>query len=147
MELSVFILDERLKNDTVCLGQFPLSLLLMSRDANYPWCILVPRREGVKELYELGDGDIAQLVKESRHLSLVLMALFQGDKLNVAALGNMVPQLHLHHIVRHRGDAAWPGAVWGAVPALAFSTGSLVVRARDIQSCLVEGFVPDPISD
>ncbi len=143
----MFILDQRLKNDTVCLGQFPLSLLLMSRDANYPWCILVPRREGVRELYELSDEDMAQLVRESRHLSVVLMTLFQGDKLNVAALGNMVPQLHLHHVVRHRGDAAWPGAIWGAVPAVEFLAGGLVARARDIQGRLAEGFVPDSISD
>ena len=138
---DVFILDERLETDCVRLGEFPLSVLLMSRDANYPWFILVPRRPAVTELYQLSAEDMAQLVTESRHLSRVIMELFKGEKLNVAALGNLVRQLHLHHIVRFSGDPAWPAPVWGKVPAQAFEDEKLVERAGAVQARLEEGFV------
>lgn len=73
----------------------------------------MPRRPGIREIHELSEGDQQQLLRESSVLGKGLMEVFSGDKLNIAALGNMVPQLHLHHIVRHEGDAAWPGPVWG----------------------------------
>ena len=138
----MFELDERLEKDTVPVGNFPLSLLLMSRDANYPWCILVPRREGITELYQLGEDDMASLAAESRHLSRVMMAVFGGDKLNVAALGNVVPQLHIHHVVRFRDDISWPGPVWGAAPARDFVGQELQRRVNLMASRLAEGFEP-----
>ena len=113
----MFRLDPNLERDCLKLGEFPLSLLLLHRDANYPWCILVPQREAITELYQLAERDMSQFTAESRLLSRVMMELFGGDKLNVAALGNQVPQLHVHHIVRFRDDGAWPGPVWGALPA------------------------------
>lgn len=107
----------RLAADCLVLGRFPLSYLLLMQDANYPWFILVPDRENIQEIYQLSEDDQRQLLRESSRLGEALMRGFQGDKLNVAALGNMVPQLHVHHIVRHRTDPAWPAPVWGRVPA------------------------------
>jgi len=94
-------------------GRFPLCYLLLVRDANYPWFILVPERADITEIYQLSKNDQAQLLRESSALSAMLAERFLPDKLNIAALGNLVPQLHLHHVVRYRGDPAWPGPVWG----------------------------------
>ncbi len=116
-----FELDPRLAADCHRLGSLPLCELLLMDDAQYPWCILVPRRAGVREIYELSAADQAQLLAESVALGRALRAAFGGDKLNVAALGNVVPQLHLHHIVRHVGDPAWPAPVWGRVPPRPYS--------------------------
>lgn len=138
----MFKLDESLKRDSYVLGSFPLSLLLMSRDANYPWFILVPERENIKELYQLEERDYFQLMRESRHLSAVAMAVFAGDKLNVAALGNRVPQLHFHHVVRYTGDCAWPDPVWGAAPGKVFAEGDETRRAEKLLARLGEGFKP-----
>lgn len=108
-----FELDPRLAADCHRLGSLPLCELLLMNDAQYPWCILVPRRAGIHEIYELAAVDQAHLLAESVALGRALRTVFGGDKLNVAALGNVVPQLHLHHIVRRVGDPAWPGPVWG----------------------------------
>jgi diadenosine tetraphosphate (Ap4A) HIT family hydrolase len=116
----VFILDPRLHADSIALGRFPLSLLLLMNDRTYPWLILVPQREGIHEIFELAPDDQRQLIEESSHLAATLAALFHADKLNIAALGNLVPQLHLHHVVRFRGDPAWPAPVWGKTPAVPY---------------------------
>ena len=86
-------------------------------DANFPWFILVPRRAEASEIYHLPAKEQAQLLHESSFLAENLHDVFDADKMNIAALGNMVKQLHLHHVVRYEGDAAWPAPVWGAVPA------------------------------
>lgn len=114
--MNDFQLDPRLANDTLLLGSFPLSLLLLMNDATYPWLILVPRRPGIREIYQLDSADQQQLLVESSRLATVLAAHFRADKLNIAALGNVVPQLHLHHVVRYQGDPAWPAPVWGRTP-------------------------------
>lgn len=111
-----FALHPRLAADTFTLGDLPLCRLLLMNDAQYPWCILVPRRDNAREIYRLDEADQLQLLRESAQLSRALMAAFAGHKLNVAALGNVVPQLHLHHIARYPGDPAWPGPVWGRHP-------------------------------
>ena len=111
-----FSLHPRLQQDCIELGRFSLCRVLLLNDARYPWCILVPEREGVREIHDLEVEDQHQLLTESVQLSRFLAETFQADKMNVAALGNLVPQLHLHHIVRYRTDAAWPGPVWGALP-------------------------------
>ena len=113
----MFELHPRLAQDTLLVGDFPLCHLLLMNDANYPWFILVPRRADVREIFELANQDQQQLLKESSLLSKALNQLFQADKLNIAALGNMVPQLHIHHIVRYQTDQAWPNPVWGLFPA------------------------------
>ncbi len=86
-------------------------------DANYPWFILVPDRENITEIHQLDDTEQQQLIIESSALSRTISMQFNADKINIAALGNMVPQLHIHHIVRYKTDAAWPAPVWGKLPA------------------------------
>ena len=115
----------RLLNDCLVIGRFSLCHLLLVKDANYPWFILVPDRDGIREIYQLPEQDQIQLISESSTLSERLMKIFNGDKFNVATLGNQVPQLHLHHIVRYQGDPAWPGPIWGKVPARAYSEDEL----------------------
>lgn len=113
---SPFVLHERLEADTVSLGQSKLCEIRLMNDSNWPWILLVPRVGSVREIYQLAPEQQRQLLAESSLLGEGMMELFGGDKLNVAALGNMVPQLHLHHIVRFDGDSAWPGPVWGKLP-------------------------------
>jgi diadenosine tetraphosphate (Ap4A) HIT family hydrolase len=110
-------LHPQLRKDCLLIGRFTLCHLLLMQDANYPWFILVPDREGIREIYELSEADQVQLLRESSQLSALLATRFRADKLNIAALGNVVPQLHVHHIVRYRDDPAWPAPVWGRVPA------------------------------
>lgn len=117
----MFVLDQRLQEDTYVLGDFPLCRLLLSRDANYPWFILVPRRADVSELFQLDDSDQAQLWRETTTLAETLKNSFAADKMNVATLGNVVSQLHMHVIVRRRTDAAWPAPVWGSKAAIAYT--------------------------
>jgi diadenosine tetraphosphate (Ap4A) HIT family hydrolase len=110
----------RLLQDCLVLGRLELCHVLLMLDARYPWLILVPDRDGMSEIHQLNEADQHQLMRESVALSRVLVELFRPDRLNVAALGNVVPQLHVHHIVRYRHDAAWPAPVWGRVPALPY---------------------------
>ena len=134
----MFELDPRLDEDTYKVGELPLSLVLLFKDANYPWCILVPKQEGLREIYQLSKIDRDQLMDESCSLSLAMNKLYQPVKMNVAALGNMVPQLHLHHIARFENDLAWPGPIWGKVPAKAYEPqhlkGKLEALSQELQS-------------
>ena len=128
----MFTLHPQLQADCVILGSFRLSRLLLHRDANYPWCILVPEREAVSEIHHLGIEDRQQLMLESCLLAEVMVDLFTPDKMNVAVLGNKVAQLHMHHVARHQSDPAWPGPVWGAVPAKDYAGDALNDRARHL---------------
>ena len=103
----------QLLNDCQVLGRFKLCHLLLMLNANYPWFILVPDRENISELYQLTNTDQEQLIKESSLLGKSLMDIFNGDKMNIAALGNIIPQCHIHHVVRYRTDLAWPAPIWG----------------------------------
>ena len=116
MTLVAFHLHPRLSADCATIADLALCRLLLMDDANYPWCILVPRRPGIREIHELVEADQAALLREVSAVSAALQTLFAADKMNVAALGNVVPQLHVHVIARRVGDAAWPRPVWGAVP-------------------------------
>ncbi|HXH65222.1 MAG TPA: HIT domain-containing protein [Mariprofundaceae bacterium] len=107
------MLHPRLAGDCLRLGAFPLSELLLMNDARYPWYILVPRREGIREIFELAEADQQQLLHESSQLAQAMAGALAPDKLNIAAIGNIVPQLHVHHVARFRHDAAWPAPVWG----------------------------------
>jgi len=113
----MFNIDERLARDCCLVTELPLCELLMMNDSQYPWFILVPRVAGVTEIIDLSEAAQQQLWRESRALSKALQIDYAPDKLNVAALGNMVSQLHVHHIARYREDKAWPAPVWGAFPA------------------------------
>ncbi|MBV9629751.1 MAG: HIT domain-containing protein [Xanthobacteraceae bacterium] len=114
-------LDPQLGRDTAAVGDLPLSRVLVSRDASYPWLILVPRRPGAVELIDLSDADQAQVMGEIAQVGRVLKALTACDKLNIAAIGNVVAQLHIHLVARRRGDAAWPKPIWGAGPARSYT--------------------------
>ncbi|WP_248802130.1 HIT family protein [Pseudomonas sp. MWU13-2100] len=117
----MFVLDSRLQQDTLPMGDLPLCRVLLSNDANYPWFILVPRRADIREVFQLEAADQQQLWRETTELAQLLQATFKADKMNVAALGNVVSQLHMHVIVRRRDDVAWPAPVWGKHPARPYS--------------------------
>ncbi|VAW81205.1 hypothetical protein MNBD_GAMMA13-348 [hydrothermal vent metagenome] len=110
---ETFELHARLAADCIPIGRLPLSLLLLLNDAHYPWYVLVPRRVGVLEAFELQADEQQQLWHESVRLSQAMQRAFSADKMNMGMLGNLVPQLHVHHIARYRNDPAWPGPVWG----------------------------------
>jgi diadenosine tetraphosphate (Ap4A) HIT family hydrolase len=110
-------LHAQLERDTVTIADLPLSRLLLANDANYPWVLLVPRHSGACEVIDLDEAEQVQLMREIATVSRALKVVTACDKLNIAAIGNMVPQLHVHIIARRRDDAAWPKPVWGAVPA------------------------------
>jgi len=116
----MFVLDQRLGQDTIDCGSFELCRVLLMNDNRYPWFILVPQREGITEIHQLSEVERQQLWKESCKLSLWMENYFSYDKLNVAALGNIVSQLHLHHVGRSLNDPAWPGPVWGHSPAIPY---------------------------
>ena len=116
----MFELHHKLREDCFNLGFFKLCALLLLNDINYQWFILVPRREDVHEIFQLSDEDQYQLIKESSYLSSKLSDIFKADKMNVASIGNIVAQLHMHHIVRFKDDPAWPAPVWGHATALPY---------------------------
>lgn len=110
----MFSLNERLQADTCPVTDLELCRVLLMNNRLWPWLILVPMREGAVEIHRLDGGDQATLMREIAQASRVVERLFAPDKVNVGALGNMVPQLHVHVIGRTRGDPAWPGPVWGS---------------------------------
>ena len=132
-------LDPQLERDTAAVGDLPLARMLVMNDANYPWLILVPRVTLAPSNSSISsDGQQAQLMDEIAMLSRVLKDVTACDKLNVAAIGNVVPQLHVHVVARRRDDAAWPSPVWGAVPARAYGEAELArfIAMHPAGSCL-----------
>jgi diadenosine tetraphosphate (Ap4A) HIT family hydrolase len=113
-------LDPQLERDTFEIGDMPLCRALLIDDANYPWLLLVPRRRQIVEIVDLDATEQAHLMSEIAQAARSLKAITRCEKINVAALGNVVPQLHVHVVARSRGDAAWPKPVWGAVPPRAY---------------------------
>ena len=120
-----FALHPTLARDTVEVARLPLCRVLLMKDRRFPWLILVPERDSAKDLDELSPEDRAVLIEEIATASGALRQLFQPDKLNVGALGNIVPQLHVHVVARFRTDAAWPGPVWGSGAAEPYTEGDL----------------------
>jgi diadenosine tetraphosphate (Ap4A) HIT family hydrolase len=118
-------LHSQLANDTGLIGDLPLSQVRVMRDANYPWLLLVPRRTGASEIIDLDPADRVQLMTEIGDASRVLKLVTQCDKLYVAAIGNVVPQLHVHIVARRDDDAAWPRPVWGVAPPRAYEPAAL----------------------
>lgn len=131
-----FELHPQLNKDCITLGNFPLCRVLLMNDAHYPWFILVPQREALREIHELNEADLYLLMHESVAFARVLTILFKPTKLNIAALGNMVPQLHLHHIVRYEADPAWPAPVWGKLPAKAYDLQRIQAIRQQIADAL-----------
>lgn len=119
--MKQFNLHELLARDCIELIDLPLSKLLLMNDSQYPWFVLVPQVNDVQDIYQMDWEQQQQFLNESSMLSEVLMELFQGEKMNVAALGNVCPQLHIHHIVRFKDDIAWPKPVWGLHEMKAYS--------------------------
>ena len=118
--MSRFDLHPRLQADTLLIGDLKLSRLLLMNDRRFPWCVLVPRLEGARELHDLVRGDQTTLLEEINLVSLALLAHCEVEKINIGALGNLVPQLHVHVVGRRGTDAAWPGPVWGHGQALRY---------------------------
>ena len=108
-----FVLDPTLAADAIAVGELGLCRVLLMNDRRFPWLILVPRRGGKRDLVDLSTGDQARLTADMSRAARALKALFSPHKLNVAALGNVVAQLHVHVIARQTTDAAWPRPVWG----------------------------------
>jgi diadenosine tetraphosphate (Ap4A) HIT family hydrolase len=131
-----FTLDPRLAADTHAIGALPFSELLLMDDARFPWVILVPRIAGARELIDLDEGDQRLLLGEIDRIARALEALLHPDKLNIAALGNVVPQLHVHVIARFTDDAAWPNPVWGRCERAAYGERERVARIAMLRSAL-----------
>jgi diadenosine tetraphosphate (Ap4A) HIT family hydrolase len=123
--MADWTLHAKLAADTEMLGDLPLSRVLVMNDANYPWLILVPRKPEITELVDLDDAEQAQLMTEVTRVARALREVTACHKLNIAALGNVVPQLHVHIIARFRHDTAWPNPVWRVVPARAYEGAEL----------------------
>jgi diadenosine tetraphosphate (Ap4A) HIT family hydrolase len=131
-----FQLDPRLHDDCATIGDLPLSRLLLMNDARYPWLILVPRIAGARELTDLDQSDQASLLGEIVACGRALEALVQPDRLNVAALGNVVAQLHVHVVARFHDDAAWPQPVWGQGKAQTYAASALAARLAALRTAL-----------
>ena len=130
-----FKLDARLEADTYWMGDLHLSRVLLMNDRRYPWIILVPMLEGLKELTDLSEEQSVTLLQESRAVSQWLIKQ-GGDKLNVGALGNVVSQLHLHHVMRKVDDPAWPGPVWGHSPAEPYAEDKVNALQQSLKATL-----------
>lgn len=109
-----FTLHPRLEADTASVKEQALCRVLLMNCTNFPWLVLVPRVENIREIYELSPQDYLQCMQDVRSVTQKLAAYTKADKMNVATLGNMVPQLHIHIIARFKNDSAWPNPVWGS---------------------------------
>lgn len=125
-----FTLHPRLDADTIPVKILGLSRLLLMNDSNWPWLILVPEQPDLRELHQLEAAQRVELVEEIAYVSETMERLFRPSKINVAALGNMVPQLHVHVVARFENDPAWPKPVWGAAPPIPYSSQALVARLK-----------------
>lgn len=120
-----FHLHPQLEKDCIPLGKLGLSRVLLMNDSQFPWFILVPEIEGITEIYQLSKQQRSVLIEESSKLAERLNVLYKADKINIAAIGNLVPQLHIHHVVRYRTDKAWPSPVWGKFTATPYAEQEL----------------------
>ncbi len=143
----MYKLDPQLQQDTVHLGQFPLCDVLLMKDAQYPWVILVPRQASVREAYHLSQADQHQLSDESAYVSQRMADFFEADSMNVAALCNVVSQLHVHHVVRKHEDPSWPKPVWGALPAKPYDEAELSKLVKDLKSLFEDKFDEQKVTD
>jgi len=134
--MSGFELHTQLAADTAFVTDAPLCRVLLMNDANFPWLILVPRRAGLRDYHNLSPDDLAVANDEIVKASRVLTALYKPDKINLAALGNMVPQLHIHVIARFTDDVAWPKPVWGVAPAEPYMPEALEARLDELRCAI-----------
>lgn len=132
----MFKLDPRLEQNTILLGEFSLSSVLLMNDARYPWVILVPKIIGLTEIFNLNEQQQYQLMIESNFVANKLNSLVQADKMNVAALGNVVSQLHIHHIARFMQDEAWPAPVWGKGQSIQYNKDEQKAMCQQLKLAL-----------
>lgn len=132
----MFTLHPQLQTDTTFITELELCLVLLINDANYPWIVLVPKRADATEIYKLDPADQTQLLKESNIICNAMEIIFKPDKLNIAAIGNMVPQLHVHHIARFKKDIAWPAPVWGFTEAVPYEDIELENTIVEIKNAI-----------
>jgi diadenosine tetraphosphate (Ap4A) HIT family hydrolase len=123
--MADWVLDQKLADDSIFVADWPLSQLRLINDSRFPWLVLVPRLSNIEEIFQLSSDDQQRLLQESSHLAKALSDLFKADKMNVAALGNVVRQLHVHHIVRYVGDCCYPSPVWGVGEAVSYTEQEL----------------------
>ena len=131
-----FVLDPRLERDSVPLMWLGLCELRLMDDSRWPWLLLVPQRPGAVEIHELTPLDQAMLSFETSMVAQALKRVTQCGKINVAALGNVVPQLHVHVVARDEGDPGWPGPIWGTGPREPYRREDLHSRVATIRSAL-----------
>jgi len=136
--MTEFKLHPRLQADCFLVGHLALCELLMMNDTHYPWFVLVPRRPDLNEIYQLSGPDRQLLLVESCVLSETLQTIYRPDKLNIAAIGNLVPQLHIHHVARYRTDIAWPAPIWGKLPPEPYTQKQADSRIRQLREGLGE---------
>ena len=129
-----FTLHPQLEKDTLPLAELPLCALRLMNDNQYPWVILIPRRQAIRDITDLEPADLDLLWPELARVEAALKAVTNAEKMNVAALGNMVPQLHVHVIARFRADPAWPKPVWGQHPAVPYPP----TAAESLRAALLE---------
>ena len=128
-----FSLDSQLEADSLPVAESELCLLRLLNDVRYPWLLLIPKRAGVSEIFELSEAEQVQLLRESSAVAAALHHEFSCDKINVAAIGNIVRQLHLHHVVRRIGDPAWPAPVWGHSPRVPYDDSGFAEIVRKLR--------------
>ena len=130
--MSGFVLHPRLEAYTSFITDFALCRVLAMNDARYSWLILVPRREHLTEIHDLGTADRTMLIEEIARACSALKSFSKAAKINIGALGNLVPQLHIHIVARNPGDAAWPGPVWGQGTPVPYEPEALKAFVKDV---------------
>ncbi|WP_283787395.1 HIT domain-containing protein [Bermanella sp. WJH001] len=143
----MYKLDTQLQQDTVRLGQFKLCDVLLMNDSQFPWVILVPRRSTTSELYQLSTEERYLQSDESAYVSQRLDDYFEADSMNIAALGNVVPQLHIHHVVRKKSDPCWPKPIWGAIDPVPYSKEALEKMVDELTLLFSDKFVTPSAND
>ncbi len=136
--MTTFDLHPDLKRDGIEMGSFDLCRVLLINDTSYPWFVLVPERAAISDTIDLSATEHAQLWVESRLFGEAIMKAFDGEKLNVAALGNMTPQLHVHHIVRFKSDPAWPAPIWGKRPMSPYDQQAIDSIKQALNAVLIQ---------
>jgi len=141
MAETSFRLHAQLEADTAFITDLKLSRVLLINDSNFPWTVLVPRRLDATDIYTLSRPDQVQYLLESEALCKSMVQIFKPDKMNVAAIGNIVPQLHIHHVARFTKDIAWPAPVWGFTQAKTYPEDVLQTTVDKIRDTLMVAFI------
>jgi len=131
-----FELDKKIAANTISLHETDRYVMRLANDSRFPWVILIPKVESITETYQLDISFQQKLAIDSAQLGQEMMTLYQGDSLNTGALGNVVRQLHVHHVVRYENDEAWPGPIWGFGSPVPYTDEQLSIQKEKLQSGL-----------